>query len=293
YGRVSRYGLVAFASSLDQIGPLTLNVTDAAAVLEAISGFDPLDSTSSQEPAPSLLENLEQPLEGLRVGVAAEYLSDDNHPAVTRAMERAERALEQAGAQLVEVNLPHTDYGIPTYYIVATAEASSNLARYDGVHYGHRTENPKDLFDLYAASRAEGFGPEVQRRIMLGTYALSSGYYDAYYLRAQKVRRLIKNDFDAAFEKCDVIACPTTPTPAFEFGAKSDPLQMYLNDIYTVNASLSGLPAISLPGEGGEADDRGLPVGVQMIGPAFEEAKLLRAARMFEKQTAAVTPAPL
>jgi aspartyl-tRNA(Asn)/glutamyl-tRNA(Gln) amidotransferase subunit A len=283
YGRISRYGLVAFASSLDQIGPLTRNVTDAALLTEVMGGFDPMDSTSSQKSFTGLCDDIDRPIEGLRIGLASQYLSDDNDPAVAQAIDEAVKLYRDAGATIVEVDLPHTEYGIPIYYIVAPAEASSNLARYDGVHYGHRTEDPENLVDLYAASRSEGFGSEVQQRIMLGTYALSSGYYDAYYLRALKVRRLIKNDFDTAFESCDVILCPTTPTPAFRFAEKSDdPLKMYLNDIYTVNANLAGLPAISVPAGTVEVGDKNLPLGVQLIGPAFEDARVLRAGRMYE-----------
>jgi aspartyl-tRNA(Asn)/glutamyl-tRNA(Gln) amidotransferase subunit A len=288
YGRVSRWGLVAFASSLDQIGPIGHSVADVALLLEVIGGHDPLDSTSADRPVPDYLQQLDEPLAGARIGLARQYLSDANEPAVAQAMDQAVAVFRDRGARIVEVDLPHTAYGIPTYYIVATAEASSNLARYDGVHYGHRSTEAQDLIDLYARSRAEGFGAEVKRRIMLGTYVLSSGYYDAYYLRALKARRLIRNDFDAAFTQCDAILCPTTTGPAFRFGAHSaDPLAMYLNDVYTVNCNLAGIPGISLP-MGFTAGDQGspaLPLGVQVFGPLFEEAKLLRIARMFEAAT--------
>jgi aspartyl-tRNA(Asn)/glutamyl-tRNA(Gln) amidotransferase subunit A len=283
YGRVSRWGLVAFASSLDQIGPITHTVADAAELLQVIAGSDPLDSTCSNVPVPDYLADLEKPITNLRIGLPKQYLSDANTPAVAAALEQAIAIYTSQGAQIIEVDLPHTEYGIPTYYIVATAEASSNLARYDGVHYGHRSTEATDLIDLYSRSRAEGFGDEVKRRIMLGTYALSSGYYDAYYLRALKVRRLIKRDFDRAFEHCDVVLCPTTTSAAFRLGEKTeDPLAMYLNDVYTATANLAGIPGISLPGGFDQSRDRPLPVGVQLLGPIFEEARLLRIAHMFE-----------
>ncbi|MCC5829693.1 MAG: Asp-tRNA(Asn)/Glu-tRNA(Gln) amidotransferase subunit GatA [Phycisphaeraceae bacterium] len=285
YGRVSRYGLVAFASSLDQIGPVTRSVRDSALLMNVISGHDPLDSTSSSHPVDDFLAGLEEPPARLRIGLARQYLGEGNHAAVKAAVDQAVKILSGAGAQIIEVDLPHTEYGIPTYYIVATSEASSNLARYDGVHYGHRTRNAKDLVDLYAASRAEGFGDEVKRRIMLGTYALSSGYFDAYYVRALKVRRLIRRDFDQAFENCDVLLCPTTTDPAFVAGKNADdPLSMYLNDVYTVNANLAGIPGISIPGGLAEVDGVALPVGVQLLGPMFEEARLLRIARLLERE---------
>lgn len=286
YGRVSRYGLIAFGSSLDQIGPFARTVGDTALLMTAIAGHDRLDSTSIDRPVPDYAARLEEPIQKLRIGLAKQYISDANDPSVNEAVQRALAVYRDAGAEVVEVDLPHTAFGIPTYYIVATAEASSNLARYDGVHYGHRTASPTDLLDLYAASRAEGFGDEVKRRIMLGTYALSSGYYDAYYLRAQKVRRLIRNDFDSAFQQCDAILCPTTNAPAFKFGDKSDdPLAMYLNDVYTVNANLAGIPGISLPGGFAQADGRPLPVGVQLFGPLFDEGRLLQIARIYERAT--------
>ncbi len=282
YGRVSRFGLVAFASSLDQIGPISHSVADAAAILQVIAGHDPLDSTSADVPVDDYCTKLDQPVENLRIGLAKQYLSDANHPAVARAVDEAVGVYRDRGAEVLEVDLPHTEYGIPTYYIVTSAEASSNLARYDGVHYGHRSAHSEDLIDLYSRTRAEGFGDEVKRRIMLGTYVLSSGYYDAYYLRALKVRRLIKRDFDAAFERCDAILCPTTTAPAFRLGEKTDDLlAMYLNDVYTVNAPLSGIPGISLPA-GCAEEDGPLPVAIQLLGQAFDEARLLRIARMYE-----------
>ncbi len=293
YGRISRYGLVAFASSLDQIGPFAHNVTDAALLLQAMAGHDPLDSTSANLPVPDYTEQIDQPIDGLRVGIAKQFVSDANHPAMTQAVERASALFRDAGAEIVSIDLPHTKYGIPTYYLVATAEASSNLARYDGVRYGRRAEGVRELVELYSRSRAEGFGDEVKRRIMLGTYALSSGYYDAYYLRALKVRRLIKNDFDAAFKQCDVILGPTTTGPAFRFGEKTDdPLTMYLNDIYTVNANLAGIPGISVPAgltdaaSSSEAQAGGLPIGIQLLAAPFDEGTLLRAARQFEQLAA-------
>ena len=288
YGLVSRFGLVAFASSLDQIGPFARNVPDAAALLNVIRGHDPLDSTSAdatwQDQVGDLEQHLDDGVEGLTIGVAKEYLSDQNHPAVQKMIDDAIAFYKDAGAKLVEVELPHTEYGIPTYYIVATAEASSNLARYDGIHYGHRAAEADDLVDLYSASRAEGFGEEVQRRIMLGTFALSSGYHDAYYLRALKVRRLIKHDFDDAFKQCHAILCPTTTGPAFRFGEKTDdPVAMYLNDIYTVNANLAGIAGISIPAGFTEEDGRPLPLGLQLLGPTFSEPTLLQISRMYEK----------
>lgn len=284
YGRISRWGLVAFASSLDQIGPICRSVADAALLLQVMAGHDPLDSTSADVPVPDYLAELDSPPAKLRIGLAKQYMSDANDPAVTAAINDAVSVFRGAGADVVEVDLPHTEYGIPTYYIVAPAEASSNLARYDGVHYGYRSPAATDLIDLYSRSRAEGFGQEVQRRIMLGTYVLSSGYYDAYYLRALKVRRLIKNDFDQAFRGCDAILCPTTTGPAFKIGQKTDdPLAMYLNDVYTVNANLAGLPGVSLPAGFAVAEGKKLPIGLQLMGPAFSEAALLRVARVYER----------
>ena len=291
YGRISRWGLVAFASSLDQIGPFTRTVADTALLLSVMMGHDPLDSTCADVHVPADLADVDAPAVAkgavLRIGIAKQYLLEGaNDPAVTKATEEAIAIYRDAGAEIVEVDLPHTDYGIPVYYIVAPAEASSNLARYDGIHFGHRAKDADDLIDLYAASRSEGFGDEVKRRIMLGTYALSSGYYDAYYNKALKVRRLISHDFDAAFHDCDVILCPTTTGPAFRLGDKADdPLSMYLNDIYTVNANLAGIPGISLPGGFAEVEGKRLPVGVQLIGPAFDEQRLLRIARVYERAT--------
>ncbi len=291
YGRVSRYGLVAFASSLDQIGPMAHTVSDVALLLEVISGPDPKDSTCADVTVPNYLEQInQQPHAPVRIGIARQYLSNDNHPAVNQAIDQAADIFQAAGAQLIDIDLPHTDYGISTYYIVATAEASSNLARYDGVRYGSRVDS-RDLLGLYCQSRAQGFGDEVKRRIMLGTYALSSGYHEAIYIRALKVRRLIKRDFDVAFEKCDVILCPTTTSPAFEFGEKSDnPLAMYLNDVYTVNANLAGVPGITLQGgftssQAGDVPFPKLPLGIQLLGPVFQEDKLLRIARLYEAAT--------
>jgi aspartyl-tRNA(Asn)/glutamyl-tRNA(Gln) amidotransferase subunit A len=286
YGRISRHGLVAFASSLDQVGPFTHTVADTALLLKIMMGHDPLDSTSANVPVPDDIDRVDETPKGMRIGIASEYMSDSNDPAVTAATEQAIQIYKDAGAEVVEVSLPHTEYGIPVYYIVATAEASSNLARYDGVHYGHRTDKATDLIDLYCRSRAEGFGDEVKRRIMLGTYALSSGYYDAYYSRALKVRRLIKNDFDTAFESCDAILCPTTTAPAFKIGELSDdPLAMYLNDVYTVNCNLAGIAGISLQGGTTQVDGKPLPVGVQLLGAAFDESRLLKVARVFEAAT--------
>lgn len=292
YGRVSRYGLIAFASSLDQIGPVSRTVADAALLLGVMSGQDPKDATCASEDVPDYLANIDRPLSTMRIGVARQFRSDDNDPAMNAAFDRAIETFEAAGAEMVDVALPHAQYGIPTYYIVATAEASSNLARYDGVRYGRRS-GPSDLMNLYCQSRAEGFGDEVKRRIMLGTYALSSGYYDAYYLRAMKVRRLIQKDFDDAFQRCDCMLCPTTTSGAFRIGEKSDnPLAMYLNDIYTVNANLAGIPAMTLPAGfvsdcDGQRTQPGkkLPLGIQLLGPVFQEEKLLRIGQVFESAT--------
>ena len=293
YGRVSRWGLVAFASSLDQIGPLTHTVTDAALLLQVVSGHDAKDSTCADMQVPPYVNRVNERPTDLRIGIAKQYFSAENDAAVNLAVDQAKKVFEDAGGQIVDIDLPHTGYGIPTYYIVATAEASSNLARYDGVRYGRRCDQPVDLLDLYTRSRAEGFGDEVKRRIMLGTYALSSGYYDAYYLRALKVRRLIKRDFDRAFEKCDAILCPTTTSPAFQFGDKTEnPLAMYLNDVYTVNANLAGIPGISIPGGFSQQSlsvkgnpKNLLPVGVQLLGKHFQEERLLQIARVYEAAT--------
>jgi aspartyl-tRNA(Asn)/glutamyl-tRNA(Gln) amidotransferase subunit A len=283
YGRVSRYGLVAFASSLDQLGPLASDVAGAAALLEVMAGHDARDSTSVDRPVPEYRRTLEQPLSGLRIGLASEHFAAGLDPEVASAARAAADVYRSLGAQVVDVTLPHSKYGVAAYYLIAPSEAASNLARYDGVHYGHRAEKFDGLIDMYAASRGEGFGPEVKRRIMLGNYALSAGYYDAYYLKALKVRRLIRNDFDRAFETCDVLLSPVAPTPAFKVGELvDDPLAMYLSDIYTLSANLAGLPGVSLPGG---FSTGGLPIGIQLLGPPFAEETLLRAARMFERET--------
>ncbi len=281
YGRVSRYGLIAFASSLDHIGPFTKTVRDAALVLRTIAGRDPMDSTSADVPVPDYVAELDKPVKGLKIGVAKEYFGDGLDPEVRAAVETAIQKLAGLGCEVVPVSLPHTEYAIPTYYIVATAEASANLARYDGVRYGFRSPKARTLADMYRLSRDGGFGMEVKRRIMLGTYALSAGYYDAYYLKAQKVRTLLTRDFDEAFEKVDVIAAPTAPTPAFKLGEKvDDPLAMYLADIYTVTANLAGIPGISVPC--GESRDK-LPIGLQLFGRHFDEGTLLRVANAYEQ----------
>jgi aspartyl-tRNA(Asn)/glutamyl-tRNA(Gln) amidotransferase subunit A len=279
YGRVSRYGLIAFASSLDRIGPFTTNIADSASILSVIAGHDPADSTSTPVTVPDYGADMRQPLAGIRIGVPAEYFGPGLDAEVRAKIESGIRMLEKLGCKPVAIRMAHTEYAIATYYIVATAEASSNLARYDGVRYGLRVSG-NTLMDMYRKTREQGFGPEVKRRIMLGTYALSAGYYDAYYLRAQKVRSLIARDFSQAFEQVDAIITPTTPTPAFRLGEKtSDPLQMYLADIYTVTGSLAGIPGISVPCGHTEA---GLPVGMQIFGPHFGEARILQIAYSFE-----------
>jgi len=285
YGRVSRYGLVAFGSSLDQIGPFARTVEDAALVYDALVGRDPHDSTTADVAHEPLAAKVAQPLAGLRVGVPREYRSPANSPAVAATLERAIAAARAFGAEIVEVELPLTDLGISTYYVIAPAEASSNLARFDGIRYGHRAKLApgEDLETLYSKSRAEGFGPEVQRRILLGTYVLSSGYYDAYYKRALQVRRLIKDEFERALAKCDVILGPTSPIPAFEIGGMKDPLSMYLCDVYTVNTNIAGIPGISFNAGWAEEGGRRLPIGLQLQAKAFDEETLLRAAAMFEK----------
>lgn len=282
YGRVSRYGMIAFASSLDQAGTLTLCAQDAAMMLGAMAGFDPRDSTSVDVPVPDYLAALDQPLAGLKIGLLKEFFEKGLDEANGKLVRDALKVYEALGAKLVEVSLPNLPLSVPTYYVVAPAECSSNLSRFDGVRFGHRCENPVDLLDLYKRSRGEGFGAEVKRRIMTGTYVLSAGYYDAYYLRAQKVRRLITDDFARAFKDVDVLMGPTSPTPAFDLGAKvDDPITMYLNDIYTIGANLAGLPAMSIPcGFLG-----GLPVGLQIIGPHFAEAKLLNVAHGYQRET--------
>ncbi len=283
YGRVSRYGLVAFASSLDQIGPFAFDVRDTALLLGVIAGHDPYDSTSVDRPVPDYLASVDEPIEGLRVGVVREWLAEGVDPEVASAVRDAVEVFQRLGADVCDISLPHSKYGIPAYYIVAPAEASSNLARYDGVHYGYRADGYDDMIDMYCRTRSEGFGAEVKRRIMLGTYALSAGYYDAYYLKALKVRRVIREDFDRAFERVDIILGPTSPTPAFRLGERlADPLSMYLSDVYTVTANLAGIAGISVPC--GFTRD-GLPIGLQLLAPPFEEERLLRAARMYERET--------
>jgi len=285
YGRVSRYGLVAYGSSLDQIGPLGRSVADCALMMNVIAGHDPLDSTSVPDdvaPVCDYLAKLDEPVMGLKIAVVP-HLNSGADKQVLKAVNYAIDLYKNLGAEVVEVDMPHLDYAIEAYYVIATAEASSNLARYDGVHYGHRTKEPKDYIEVYTKSRAEGFGKEVKRRIMLGTYVLSSGYYDAYYLKALKVRNLIRGDFVKAFGKCDCIMMPVAPTTAFKFGEKvDDPLTMYLSDIYTIAVNLAGVPGISIPCG---FDDKNLPVGLQILAPAFAEEKLLRIARMYESQT--------
>jgi aspartyl-tRNA(Asn)/glutamyl-tRNA(Gln) amidotransferase subunit A len=281
YGRVSRYGLIAFASSLDHIGPLAKTVKDAAIVLRAIAGHDPMDSTSADVPVPDYVVELDNPVRGLKLGVAKEYFGEGLDDEVRQAVETAIDKLKGLGCEIVPVSLPHTPYAVPTYYLVATAEASSNLARYDGVRYSHRANGVKTLSEMYRRSRDEGFGAEVKRRIMLGTYALSTGYYDAYYLKAQKVRTLLTRDFEEAFRKVDAIVTPTSPTAAFRLGEKSnDPLAMYLADIYTVTADLAGIPGISIPC--GETKEK-LPIGLQILGKHFDEATILRVAHAYEQ----------
>jgi len=281
YGRVSRYGMIAFASSLDQAGVFALSAEDAALLLGAMAGFDARDSTSVELPVPDYSAELSQPIKGLRIGVLREFFEGLDAP-IEQLVRTALAALHAQGAVLKEVSLPHLPLSVPTYYVVAPAECSSNLARFDGVRYGHRCENPRDLTDLYQRSRGEGFGAEVKRRIMIGTYVLSSGYYDAYYLKAQQVRALIAADFERTFHDVDVVMGPTTPNTAFELGAKTqDPVTMYLNDIYTIGANLAGLPALSVPC--GFAGD--LPVGLQIVGPHFAEGRLLNIAHQYQRES--------
>jgi aspartyl-tRNA(Asn)/glutamyl-tRNA(Gln) amidotransferase subunit A len=280
YGRVSRYGLIAFASSLDHIGPLTRNVRDAAAVLKVIAGHDPMDSTSAHVPVPDYEAELSKPVSGLKLGIPKEYFGEGLDDEVRSAVEQTIAKLKSAGATIVPISLPHTTYAVPTYYVIATAEASANLARYDGVRYGYRAPKPASLGEMYRRTREGGFGAEVKRRIMLGTYALSAGYYDAYYLKAQKVRTLLAHDFENAFREVDAIVTPTTPTPAFKIGEKADdPLAMYLADIYTVTGDLAGVPGISVPCGNTRA---GLPIGLQVLGRHFDEATVLRVAQAVE-----------
>ena len=282
YGRVSRYGVIAFASSLDQVGPLGRDVRDTAALLSTIAGHDPLDSTSVDRSVPDFLAGGSN-LDGLRIGMPKEYFGDGLDPEVRAAVEAAAETVKSAGATIEEVSLPHTQYAIATYYLIATAEASSNLARYDGTRYGLRQGEDDGLIEMYRETRGSGFGSEVKRRIMLGTHALSSGYYDAYYLKAQKVRTLIRRDFEAAFANCDLVLAPATPEPAFEIGAKSDdPLQMYLNDIFTISVNLAGLPGLALPCG---LSSGGLPIGFQLIGKPFDESTVLRAGLGYQETT--------
>jgi aspartyl-tRNA(Asn)/glutamyl-tRNA(Gln) amidotransferase subunit A len=281
YGRVSRFGLVAYASSLDQVGPMTKDVTDAAILLNIIAGKDPLDSTSVDLPVPDYTKALVPEVEGLRIGIPKEYFISGIDPEVEVRIKQVLQVYESLGATCVEVSLPHTSYALATYYIIAMAEASSNLARYDGVKYGYRTPKAQDLLSMYQKTRKEGFGQEVKRRIMLGTYTLSAGYYEAYYRKAQQVRTLFQYDFRAAFEQCDILITPTSPTPAFKIGEKiDDPLQMYLSDIFTISVNLSGIPAISLPCG---LSNTGLPIGFQILGKPFGEETILRAAYAYEQ----------
>ena len=286
YGRVSRFGLVAFASSLDQIGPLTRTVRDSALIMNAIAGHDPQDSTSLNEPVPDFAARLGNDLRGVRLGVPKEYMIEGTDPQVKAAISVAVKQMNSLGAEIIDVSLPHTDYAVAVYYILATAEASANLARFDGVRYGFRAENPRDVLDLYGRTREEGFGSELKRRIILGTYVLSSGYYNAYYLRAQKVRELIRQDFAKAFEKVDALISPTSPVPAFRLGERTgDPLQMYLADIFTIAANLAGICGISVPCGFAELDEHRLPVGLQLLGKPLDEARILQIAHAYEQST--------
>ena len=289
YGRVSRYGLIAFASSLDQIGPCAKDVEDAALMLQVIAGHDPLDATSVDVPVPDYVAGLRAGARGLRIGVPREYFVEGLDPEVGAAVERAIDELKRLGASVEPISLPHTQYGLAAYYLIAPAEASSNLARYDGVKYGLRIPGARDVVEMTSRTRALGFGAEVKRRVMLGAYALSAGYYDAYYGRAQRVRTLVRRDFEQAFARVDLIAAPTTPGVAFPMGAKADPLQMYLNDVFTIPANLAGISGISVPAGFTAA---GLPIGLQLIGPAFGEATVLRGAHAYEQATAWHTRKP-
>jgi aspartyl-tRNA(Asn)/glutamyl-tRNA(Gln) amidotransferase subunit A len=283
YGRVSRFGLVAFASSLDQIGPITKDVTDSAILMNIIAGHDPKDSTSADIAVPDFIKALARGVKGMKVGIPKEYFIEGMDPEVEKAVRDAVKTLEGLGAKVIEVSLPHTGYAVATYYILATSEASSNLARYEGVKYGFRAQGAKDLLDMYMKSRSQGFGAEVKRRIMLGTYALSAGYYEAYYKKGQQVRTLIKRDFEEAFKTVDVIATPTAPTAAFKIGEKTtDPLQMYLSDIFTISVNLAGIPGISIPCGFTKAD---LPIGLQLLGRHFDEESILCAAYAYEQAT--------
>lgn len=290
YGRVSRYGLIAFASSLDQIGPLTKDVEDAALLLGVIAGYDEMDSTSVDIPVPDYKKSLVKDIKGLRIGVPKEYFIKGMDPEVESAVRNAINTLKDLGAKVADISLPHTEYAVATYYIVGPAEASSNLARFDGVQYGSRAKDSKDIIDMYTRTRSEGFGAEAKRRILLGTYCLSTGYYDAYYLKAQKVRTKIREDFEKAFNSCDLIVTPTAPTPAFKIGEKADdPLSMYLSDIFTIPANMAGIPAISIPC--GFSKD-GLPIGLQMMAKPFDEETIFRAAYTFERSTEHHTKRP-
>ncbi|MFK7734226.1 MAG: amidase family protein, partial [Pseudomonadales bacterium] len=282
YGRISRYGMIAFASSLDQAGPMARSVEDLALLLELMSGYDPRDSTSIDADVPDYSASLNNSIEGLRIGVPKEYFSEGLNPGTAACVEQAIAEYQKMGATISEISLPHSPLSVPAYYVIAPAEASTNLSRFDGVRYGHRCENPTDLNDMYTRTRTEGFGEEVKRRILVGTYSLSAGYYDAYYRKAQKIRRLIQQDFVEAFKTVDLLIGPTSPSPAFPLGAKtSDPVAMYLEDIYTIAANLAGLPALSMPA--GLVDDK--PVGVQLIGNYLAEAQLLNAAHQFQCAT--------
>ncbi len=282
YGRISRYGMIAFASSLDQAGPMAANAEDAAILMQAMAGFDERDSTSSQEPLDDYIGGLDNDLQGLKIGIAREYFGEGLDPGVEASVKAAIEVYRQAGAEIVEISLPNSALSVPVYYVVAPAECSSNLSRFDGVRFGHRCDDPQDLEDLYKRSRAEGFGDEVKRRILIGAYALSAGYYDAYYLKAQQIRQLISDDFKKAFEQCDVIMGPTSPTTAFGIGEKADdPVTMYLSDIYTIATNLAGLPGMSIPC--GPVD--GMPVGLQIIGNYFDEARLLNVAHRYQRAT--------
>src|SRR5947209_12371175 len=286
YGRVSRFGVVAFASSLDQVGPLTKTVRDSALIMNAMAGHDPQDSTSLNEPVPDYTKNLGRDLKGMRLGLPKEYMIEGIDPQVKSAVDAALKQLQSLGAEIVDVSLPHTDYGIAVYYFIATAEASANLARFDGVRYGHRAKDPKDLLDHYGRTREEGFGEEVKRRIILGTYVLSSGYYDAYYVRAQKVRELIRQDFVKAFEKCDAIISPTSPEPAFKLGERTaNPLPMYLADIFTNTANLAGICGISVPCGFAKENGSQLPIGLQILGKSLDEARIFQIAHAYERST--------
>jgi aspartyl-tRNA(Asn)/glutamyl-tRNA(Gln) amidotransferase subunit A len=285
YGRVSRFGLVAFASSLDQIGPVTKTVSDAALIMNAIAGHDPQDSTSLNEPVPDFAATFPTDLRGVRLGLPKEYLIEGIDPQVRAAIDASVKHFNLLGAEIDEVSLPSTEYAVAVYYIIATAEASANLARFDGVRYGYRAQNPKDVLDLYGRTREEGFGPEVKRRIVLGTYVLSSGYYDAYYLRAQKVRALIRRDFASAFQKVDALISPTSPVPAFKRGERADPLQMYLADIFTIAANLAGICGISVRCGFAEIDGHSLPIGLQLLGKPLDEVRILQIAHAYEQST--------